>query len=407
MPRFPDRNRLLRACLTIVIAVHLGAWAASAEDWRLIVRQPIDGAPESPVIVPLSAKLPPGTYAFQLPEKNSPVLAQVFEDMGLWLAFVTTVPVAEGTYTLRPAESGRGSEPGGVRFVPSGGNLEIQVNGIPFSEYRTDAGAKPFFFPLLGPAGEPFTRAYPMKDVPGEDRDHPHQRSLWFTHGNVNGVDFWSEQSNHGTVRESSRRLVISGPVAGRLHTTDEWVGPDGKPVCTDERIVTIYRTGSVRVLDFEIALNATAGPVTFGDTKEGMFGLRVASSMDVNKKQGGRIVNAEGLTDEKAWGQPSPWVDYTGPIRGKEVGIAVLNHPRSFRHPTTWHVRTYGLFAANPFGWRDFGVGKSGAYTLPAGESIRFMYRIILHEGGTQTAHIVDQYRRYAARPAIDVARP
>ena len=121
------------------------------------------------------------------------------------------------------------------------------------------------------------------------------------------------------------------------------------------------------------------------------MFGLRVASSMDVNKKHGGRITNAEGLTDDRAWGKASPWVDYTGPVEGKTVGIAILNHPRSFRYPTTWHVRTYGLFAANPFGWQDFGLGRSGEHTLPAGESIRFGYRVILHEGDTG----VGGYRR------------
>ena len=82
---------------------------------------------------------------------------------------------------------------------------------------------------------------------------------------------------------------------------------------------------------------------------------------MDVKNKTGGRITNAEGLTDLKAWGQPSPWVDYVGPVHGKTVGIAILNHPRSFRYPTTWHVRDYGLFAANPFGWHDFNKHRQG----------------------------------------------
>jgi len=35
----------------------------------------------------------------------------------------------------------------------------------------------------------------------------------------------------------------------------------------------------------------------------------------------------------------------------GKTVGIAVFDHPSNPRHPTTWHVRDYGLFAANPLG--------------------------------------------------------
>ena len=65
-------------------------------------------------------------------------------------------------------------------------------------------------------------------------------------------------------------------------------------------------------MIDFEITFKATAGPVMFGDTKEGMFGLRVACSMDVDKKRGGQIINAEGLVDGQAWGKASAWVDYS-----------------------------------------------------------------------------------------------
>ena len=109
--------------------------------------------------------------------------------------------------------------------------------------YRVDEGAKPFLFPLIGPTGAPFTRSFPMKKVAGEDHDHPHQRSFWFTHGKVNGVDFWSEQERHGKIKETSRPTVLSGPVVGRLRTTDDWLGPDGRKVCADERVLTIYRT--------------------------------------------------------------------------------------------------------------------------------------------------------------------
>ena len=53
-------------------------------------------------------------------------------------------------------------------------------------------------------------------------------------------------------------------------------------------------------------------------------------------------------------------------PVEGKTVGVAILNHPDSFRFPTTWHVRTYGLFAANPFGWHDFGMNESASMPSP-----------------------------------------
>ena len=263
----------------------------------------------------------------------------------------------------------------GPSSARTGTGLEISPGGKLLTVYHSDLATKPYFFPLIGPTGVSYTRAYPLqKDVAGEDHDHPHQRSFWFTHGSVNGFDFWASdplnkpKRNDGTIRETSRSIVAAGPVLGVLKTTDDWLGPDGKVVCQDERTVRAYATAAIRVLDFDITLKATAGPVTFGDTKEGMFGLRVASSMDVKNKKGGKITNAEGITDEAAWGKASPWVDYTGPVEGKTVGVAILNHPDSFRFPTTWHVRTYGLFAANPFGWHDFGMKNIGRARRPRG---------------------------------------
>ena len=103
--------------------------------------------------------------------------------------------------------------------------------------------------------------------------------------------------------------------------------------------------------------MTASAGPVKFGDTKEGSFGVRVAGSMKVTSKPAGHVINTHGDKDGNAWGKAAPWVDYYGSAvpKGKVVGIAIMNHPSSFRYPTYWHVRTYGLFTANPFGLHHF----------------------------------------------------
>ena len=48
------------------------------------------------------------------------------------------------------------------------------------------------------------TRSWPMQDgVAGEALDHPHHESIWFTHGRVNGVDFWT---SHPGSDKASRR---------------------------------------------------------------------------------------------------------------------------------------------------------------------------------------------------------
>jgi hypothetical protein len=394
-----------------IVALGVGLWSpvppARAEAWRVHGRGGEADWGETPWVVELKLPIPPGSYALTAGNSAAPIDAIVFRD-GNRLLLATVLPRVPArqafAYTMRRQSEPDPRDSGGIRFGRRERNLLVTLDDGAWTEYRLDVGNKPFFFPLVGPGGQSYTRAYPMATVAGEDRDHPHQRSCWFTYGNLNGIDFWSEGPGTGTIRESDRKVVVQGPVLGRLRTQDRWRAPDGRTICDDERTVTFYRTKGPRIIDFEIHLNATAGPVTFRDTKEGMFGLRVASSMDVDKKTGGRITNAEGLTDQKAWGQASPWVDYVGPVGGRTVGLAILNHPDSFRYPTTWHVRTYGLFAANPFGWHDFGRTTPGDYTVEAGRSIRFLYRVILHEGDTASNGVAAQFEAYARPPHAEI---
>ena len=233
-----------------------------------------------------------------------------------------------------------------------------------------------------------------------ETRDHPHQRSLWFTHGNVNGIDFWAETPTGKTGSIVHRRFVkIASGEQAEIFTEDDWLSPAGKKVCEDQRHFTFGIWGDARWIDFDIAIRASEGPITFGDTKEGSFGLRVAEWLSVDAKRGGQIVNSAGQTNENAWGKPADWVDYHGPVDGVTAGIAVFNHPSSFRYPTGWHVRTYGLFAANPFAERAFaGVeSKAVSYTLPQGKETFLRYRILLHRGDDKGGKFAEAFANYA----------
>jgi len=403
-------NWLSRRGLTALTLCALIADSAFAQGLhRVTIRGNGTELDETPVIVALKNPLPAGDYVLQATGAGPAVAAQVFGDKEtMYLGFILDhVPgTKDQTFSLKSdSRPELGPRQAGVEMERLGANVRIRVGGKTWTEYLTDSGPKPYYFPVIGPTGEPFTRAYPMQQVEGEDKDHPHQRSLWFTHGKVNGIDFWSEQTTHGSIKETAKQTVVGGPAVGLIRTSDDWLDPDGKKVCADERVVRFYNTKTSRVFDFDITVKASAGPVTFGDTKEGMFGIRVASSMDVNRKTGGKITNAEGINNEDAWGKASPWVDYTGPVAGQTVGIAVLNHPNSFRYPTTWHVRTYGLFAANPFGWHDFGRSERGDYTIPVGASISFRYRVIMHKGETASAGIPAAFKGYAQPPEVEIA--
>jgi methane monooxygenase PmoA-like len=275
--------------------------------------------------------------------------------------------------------------------------VTVKIDGQLFAEYVVKSGNRPILWPILGPTGKPMTRSFPMRDIPGESRDHLHQRSLWFAHGNVNGVSFWLEGSKAGSIRHREF-VAVQGGKEARIVTRNDWLAPDEKKVCEDQRTLVFRIDGEQRVIDFEAVVRASEGPLTFGDTKEGTFAVRTADTMKVDAKLGGQIVNSEGRTDQAAWGQPAAWVDYFGPVDGEQVGIAILNHPSSFRYPTRWHVRTYGLFAANPFCLKDFEEkgATDGSYTLDRGQSLTFRYRLILHRGDYNAARIAEAFAEY-----------
>ncbi len=293
----------------------------------------------------------------------------------------------------------------------------IKIDGSLFTEYVTRSGTKPVLYPIIGPTGKRMTRDYPMAKTASESADHPHHRSLWFSYDKVNDINFWAEPGNLsggkqpsaadmaklGVQQHRSFAKLEGGKDKGLLVAVTDWVTNDGKKVLEDERRITFSGTAGTRTIDFDIDLHATESDVHFGDSKEGVFGVRVPSSMDVDQKgrsggEKGRIITSEGLKDAGAWGKPAAWVDYQGKVDGEQLGIAILNHPSSFRFPTPWHVRTYGLFAANPFGLQAFDKdAKPGDHTLAKGDTLKFRYRIIFHSGDEKKAQLATAFAAYA----------
>ena len=284
----------------------------------------------------------------------------------------------------------------------------VKIDGQLFTEYLTKAGHQPALWPVIGPTGKAVTRSYPLgpPDKNGTD-DHRHHQSLWMTHGDVNGIDFWGSNINDDkgdTGPHIAQRELVKAETRGetaQIVTRNDWMNGD-KRVCEDERTLSFGQgPDQSRWIDFAITIKATDGDVTFGDTKEGSFAVRMADSMRVDAKSGGRIINSEGQTDGEAWGQPARWVDYTGPVDGETVGVAIMSHPKGFRPTPRWHVRSYGLFAANPFGQKDFPhpeAARQGEVTLKKGESLTLHYRVWLHRGETERAAIEKAFEEFIA---------
>ena len=287
-----------------------------------------------------------------------------------------------------------------VRFTPD--ENAVNIDGKPFTtfHYGTEAN-KPFLAPLRSASGKIVTRHFPQENVPGESHDHLHHRGLWFSYDDVNGVKFWENDPSYK--KGHIGRIVVrnaswkDGDRSGTLTATIEWRDPTGKVLLTEDRDMVFYSDPKLRIIDFRISLTA-ADDVTFGDTKEGAFAIRLADNF--TEKKGCKMVDADGRTTMRnVWGKRSNWVDYTADVDGEKLGVAMFDSPQNPRHPTYWHARDYGLFALNPFGQKAFDPEKEESHwKLPSGQKLLFRWRVVIHPGDAETAHVAELYNQYAS---------
>lgn len=330
--------------------------------------------------------------------------------------------------------------------------VTVSVNGQPFASYVIDQANKPYLWPVYGPTGKAMTRAFPMQEIPGESkvqRDHPHHRGILFGHESMGtsawsfpekwdgitggekvtgGSDTWHERrtfeeymENPKNALRGKQRMPMLGRIAHKEFTevkaagdraviaeVCEYLDPAGKRYLTEYRRLTFRATGDTRSIDFDQDFVATDGPAKLEDRKDAGLSIRVPASMAVDSKQGGQIVTSEGAKDGDAWSKAAKWCDYHGPVEGEHLGIAMLNHPSSYRYPTRWHVRSYGLFTANPFAVRDFDKTQPNTPTLlKAGERLSLRHRFVFHRGDAQAGKIEDAWTAYAGEKIAPVAKP
>jgi hypothetical protein len=315
-----------------------------------------------------------------------------------------------------------------AKVVPDG--IEFKSGSVLVAKYSVDPKySKPFLYPVFAPGNVPVTRAYPLEPAaPGGSNDHIHQKSVWFCHGDVipegiemkikaadktnKGVDFWSESKDKdGTKRHGQIKCVkISEPKTAAtnqisVETLNEWFTPDGVKILEEVRTIHFHDRPEGRLFSFEIVLKASVCPIHFGDTKEGSFGIRTHDSLRPSEKTGATVTSAEGkiisppAKDNLAvWGQPSAWIDYSGTVDEKGVGIAVFDHTSNPR--SSWHARAYGLNAANPFGREGSGFpsqkGKTELFKIEKDGQLKLIYAVYAHTGDAKTGKVAEAYEGF-----------
>lgn len=305
-----------------------------------------------------------------------------------------------------------------VKITPEDTRIHIEIEGKPYADFvvKSDEAMKPYLYPLRAADGTIVTRHWPMDKVSNvEPVDHQHQRGVWFGPDIVNGFDFWNNERSYKTPIRGYIKLnkigdIKSGKKKGSLAATFDWIDPKGTKILEESRTMTFYDRPKIRIIDFDIELAAVT-EVKFGDGKDCCFGIRLSPELQEDKviKTKGQpnvtvpgppavISNAEGKTGEKeVWGKPSDWCDDSGEINGEKLGVAIFDNPNNSRR-ARWHVRGYGLFAANPFGLSAFTNDKTqdGSVTLKPGEKLHFQYRVLIHGPNTDLAK---QYAEYVKK--------
>jgi hypothetical protein len=292
--------------------------------------------------------------------------------------------------------------------------VDVLVDGKLFTALRWPDGVyKPVLYPLISSGGSIVTRGFPLEPRDGESSDHRHQIGNWLNYGNVNGSDFWGNghsgkrSANGGEIKLVEIERKSQGEGEASFVTKSNWIDSAGHELLSEKTEYHFIAADSLRIIDRITTLTATSNePVTFNDTKEGMFGIRVTRHLELpdGKKvtpdsnapdpRTGNYRSSEGIAGASVWSTRGRWMNLYGTIGDEKISLVVCDHPQNISYPTYWHARGYGLFAANPLGVKDFTKGGEALnHKLSKGESLTFRYRTIIASGEHLTDEQINSY--------------
>jgi len=265
-----------------------------------------------------------------------------------------------------------------LNAVKVGAKINVTVDGKYFTSYIFSSDEKyPFFFPVNGPlSGGSVTSM--------RNGEYPHHSSLFFGCDQVNGGNYWQEGLERGRIISVNAEILKEGGDTVIISDECIWSRPGAMSPIKDNRKITITTPSvTVRQIDFEISMEMLMD-VHIAKTNHSLFSVRMAADLSV--KNGGTMINAEGVRGEKGtFGKPSPWIDYSGKRGEFTEGLTVLQHPSNPGYPSPWFTRDYGFISPTPMYWPENGVET----LFKKGETLRLRYRVLVHGGNAEEAKI------------------
>jgi hypothetical protein len=272
-----------------------------------------------------------------------------------------------------------------ISAVKVGSRINISIDDKYFTCYIFSEDEKyPFFYPVNGPlSGGSVTSM--------RNGEYPHHSSLFFGCDQVNGGNYWQEGLERGRIISVNPEIVKQG--GDTVIITDEciWSRPGAiSPVKDTRTYIITVPSATVSQIDVEIKMEMLTD-VTIKKTNHSLFSARLAADLSV--KNGGILINAEGIKNEKnTFGKPSSWMDFYGK-RGNDIeGIAILQHPSNPWYPSPWFTRDYGFISPTPMYWPE---NETGTF-LKKGTVLNLRYRVLVHAGDSNQAKIAEAFEKY-----------
>jgi hypothetical protein len=230
---------------------------------------------------------------------------------------------------------------------------------------------------------------------PHDPESHSHHNSVWISHVDVGGVDFWSDK-RLGIVRHKRIVEYADEGETSAIVAENEWVAADGAVLLAETRRMTVALLDSDEwLLVLDLTLNANAKAVTLGKTPFGMIGVRMAKTLGVHDG-GGRIRNSEsGINEKEVLWKQARWVDYSGAIAdGVLEGVTLFDHPDNPNHPSYFHVRNDG--------WMGASLTFDGPRQIEPNVPLHLRYGLYIHAGMKPPAEIEACWKRFVQMPPV-----
>jgi hypothetical protein len=292
--------------------------------------------------------------------------------------------------------------------------VDIFIGNQFFCSYLYNASLeKPILYPIAASNESIITRGFPMNPRPGERVDHPHQVGMWFTFGDVNGVDFWnnsyaipeSEKKKYGRIIHKNIAEISTDKNKGKLAVDLDWVDYRGNILLHEKTTFLFSGTQELRFIERSCKLSTENLSVVFKDDKEGLMAVRVDRAfespsneplvfIDANGKpttvavtdnvgKNGVYKCSSGFEADSVWGTRNKWVSLTARLNQTNISLIFFDHPSNPGYPAHAHARGYGLFSLNNLGYHAFRKSEAeNNLELKPHKEVAFRYLFVIKTG-------------------------